>query len=411
MKIIVVNDYAERSAGGASAVAIAQAESMAKRGHEVHFLSALPGPRAVRNGVQYEDCDQHDILGNPNRLQAMALGIWNPITRRRLSELISRLGTTDLVCHVHSWTKSLSSSVIPAAREHGVPILFTLHDSFVACPTGSLYDFQLREPCKLQPMSLRCMVTHCDPRNRAHKLWRVLRQAVQSRIGDLPGSIDRLMAVSTFSRKLLSPYVPDHVPFVVVPSAISMPRWTPVPLDQREGAAFVGRLSPEKGALLYAAACREGGISPYILGSGDLADQVRELCPDARISGWLEQSELRRRLASARLLVLPTRAYEAQPLSVLEAAALGVPFVVSAHCAASDYVRDSGGGLLLHTDNPAELAELMNRLLTDDALAEELGRNAYNWFWSSDFADSTALDDLLEQQYRAARDAADARAS
>ncbi len=401
MKILVVNDYANRGAGGASMVALAQAEAMATRGHDVTFFSATAGPRSTVNGVRFVDCDQHDMLGHPNRFVAAGQGIWNFKVQRHLAQLIEQLGSSNLVCHLHSWSKALSSSVIPTIREYRVPIVCTLHDSFVACPNGGFYDYRRGEPCTLKPMSMSCISRNCDSRQYGHKLWRVGRQWVQSRIGHLPGGVDRLLAVSEFSQRLLAPHVPAGIPFIVVPTPISIPRSEPLPVSARSDAVFVGRLSPEKGVTLYAHACRAARIAPLVLGDGALAEEMRTICADARISGWLDSTSLRERLATARVMVLPTRAYEAQPLSVLESAALGVPFIVSAHCAAADYVRESQGGLLLDSDDPAELAALMRRLLDDDALATRLGDNAYSWFWSSLFSKIDALDDLLEQQYRA----------
>ncbi len=400
MKLLVINDYAE-PAGGASMVAIMQAEAMAARGHEVVLFSAVSGAQLQRNGVRYVGCAQHDLLTHPQRAVAAMQGIWNRSVAAKLRQLLVELGDDGWIAHLHSWSKALSSSVLPVLRQAGVPIVCTLHDSFVACPNGGFYDYRRGETCARMPMSLSCIACNCDARNYGHKLWRLGRQVVQRQIGGLPAGIDRFITVSDFSRRLLAPYLPATVPVTVVSTPIVMPQQSPLPRAERTGAVFVGRMAPEKGVSLYVGACQRAAVTPQFLGDGELAAWVREQHGEVDISGWLSVPALRQRLASALLLVFPTRAYEAQPLSVLEAAALGVPFIVSAHCAAAEYVRASDGGLLLQSDSPDELAALMRRVMDDREEWSRLSANAYRWFWASEYAQPEPLYRRLEQEYRA----------
>ncbi len=383
-------------------VAIMQAEAMAARGHEVVLFSAVPGEHSRLNGVRYVHCSQQDLLSHPQRAAAAVQGIWNAQAAAHLQHLISEIGSQGLVAHLHSWSKALSTSVLPVLRKAGIPIVCTLHDSFVACPNGGFFDYRESRPCTRMPMSLSCMKCNCDARNYGHKLWRLGRQWVQQHVGGLPEGIDRFIVVSEFSHRLLAPYLPANTPVSVVSTPIEMQRTPPLSLVERKDTVFVGRMAPEKGVSLYVDACREAGLAPRFLGDGELAPWVRKHSPSADISGWLPVGEMRARLQRAQLLAFPTRAYEAQPLSVLEAAALGVPFIVSAHCAASDYVRASGGGLLLNSDDPLELAQLMRSLLDDPGEMKRLGDNAHRWFWASEYANAARLFSRLEAEYLAA---------
>lgn len=74
------------------------------------------------------------------------------------------------------------------------------------------------------------------------------------------------------------------------------------------------------------------------------------------------------------MLVLPSRAYENQPLAILEGMAAGVPVVASAHSGIPELVEHETNGLLVAPGDAGALADALRRLLDDPATAAELGR-------------------------------------
>ena len=117
---------------------------------------------------------------------------------------------------------------------------------------------------------------------------------------------------------------------------------------------FVGRLSPEKGAALFAEAANRAGLSPTFIGDGPIADELKARYPKARFLGWLPPDEVRRHMRAARALIFPSLWYEGQPLTVLEAKAMGTPVVVSDICAGREEIED---GVVAEGD----LREMMDR--------------------------------------------------
>jgi glycosyltransferase involved in cell wall biosynthesis len=71
---------------------------------------------------------------------------------------------------------------------------------------------------------------------------------------------------------------------------------------------------------------------------------------------------------------VPTVYRESKGLSVLEALANAVPLVQPAHGAFPELIEDTGGGLLFEPHNAASLAERLQQLALDRALADQLGR-------------------------------------
>ncbi|MEW6742165.1 MAG: glycosyltransferase family 4 protein [Planctomycetota bacterium] len=78
-------------------------------------------------------------------------------------------------------------------------------------------------------------------------------------------------------------------------------------------------------------------------------------------------------LRSLSVLSVPSTFGEAFGLFVLEALATGVPVVQPRSGAFSELIEATGGGLLCAPADPASLAQCLEKLLLDPALAQELG--------------------------------------
>ena len=100
-------------------------------------------------------------------------------------------------------------------------------------------------------------------------------------------------------------------------------------------------------------------------------------------------------MTHARALVMPALWYETQGLVVEEAAALGVPSVVSDGCAASEAVLHGETGLHFRLGSVTELAAALRRLVDDTTLAPRLGQCAYDRFWRDPPTLASHAQDLL----------------
>ncbi|MNC69194.1 Glycosyl transferases group 1 [compost metagenome] len=68
---------------------------------------------------------------------------------------------------------------------------------------------------------------------------------------------------------------------------------------------------------------------------------------------------------------------------VAEAAALGVPCIVSDSCAGRDFVDNGNTGLWFNGGNRDSLANAISRLKNDPVFAKKLGETAYSKYWKS----------------------------
>jgi glycosyltransferase involved in cell wall biosynthesis len=381
--IIVVNDFAHVE-GGASQVAIASAVGLANQGHQVTYLSAV-GPVASElrdSPVRVLLTGQHAIGNDPSRIRAGIQGLWNTKSGRLLETILTERDPLHTIVHLHGWTKALSSSVVRVALRRGAQIVCTLNDYFTACPNGAFLDYPKAEVCTRKPLGASCLITQCDNRGYSHKVWRVLRQAVQRRCGMLPQSIQHFINVSDFSLNILRPYLPQGANVYAVPNIIEVPQQSPVNVRTNVAYTMVGRLSREKGPISFAEAAASGPFHAVFVGEGDCRESVQRICPKAEITGWRSRPQVIERLRQARALVFPSLWYEAQPLAIREAAALGVPAIVSDRCAGRDDVVDGVTGLWFRGGDSDDLIRQMRRM-QDDALVQRMGEAAYNRYWAN----------------------------
>lgn len=200
----------------------------------------------------------------------------------------------------------------------------------------------------------------------------------------------KLVAVGSQVRDdLLSARIGRPDQYVVVPPGVELPA-PPVRATAREAlgidpgaqvVTFVARLTaikrPERFievAHLLSQRCPDALF--VVAGGGELLDELRGLAAPlgrrVRFLGWRPDVEV---VYAASDVVVLTSDNEGMPVSLIEAATLGIPAVASRVGSVSEVVVDGETGLLAGTD-PGDLASAVERLLGEHTLREEMGRAA-----------------------------------
>ena len=393
--VVVLNDSGYIN-GGASKVAIESAYGLSERGHRVIFFAAV-GPvdeRLLRAGVEVICLEQQVSRDNPNPFKGAIHNLWNGAASRALFEILSRLPPQETIVHVHGWCKALSPSCLWAVRRSGLATVVTIHDYFLACPNGGLFDYQSRKSCPLKPMSLACVTHHCDKQSYLMKVFRVLRQVVQNGAIGRPAAPWHFAAVSKFALDKIGPFLPAWAPRSVLHNPVDLARLAPAEPAKSDMFLAVGRLSPEKGMVEFAEAAKRAGVRAAIVGSGESAAAVAAANPSLEILGWLEHGASMKKIGEARALVFPSLWPETLGLTPLEASAQGVPAVISRETGASDWIVDGQNGLHVPGGDVAALVDRLTRLKNDDALVARLGRAAYDTYWAAAPTLQTHVTDL-----------------
>lgn len=369
--------------GGASRVAIDEAVGLSERGVRVTFLGATgPVGPELRNSRVTTICLNQPQLADFASQPGVALqGLWNIAAARRMRAILAGHDPSRTIVHLHGYTKSLTTSPLRAAACAGFAVVATLHDYFSMCPSGNYYDYVREAPCRLRPLSARCVTTNCDKHRYLHKLYRVARGTLQHWPGGMPGSIADFIALSAGSEALLRPQLPARARIHWLPNIIDVDRAAPVDAGANSALTFVGRLDPEKGVLALLRAAELTGVSVVFVGDGPLRPAV-EACGRHRVTGWQDSAGVRASLRAARCLVFPSQWHETFGVVVSEAAAHGVPAIVSDVSGAAERVQDGVTGMVFAGGNIPALAACLAKT-RDSALMTRIGLNTYQDFWSA----------------------------
>ena len=400
MNVIIINDTAHLN-GGAAKVAIEEAAGLAECGHHIYFVCAVQpvAQKLIHPNITVSSTEQHDLISNPNRLEAFAQGWWNGKAARLTRQLLSSLRKSETVIHLHVWSRALSVSPVRAALDSEFPVITTLHDFGLACPGATFFNHPRQEICHLRAMSCACVLTNCDTRSYTQKLWRVGRQIIQEQIGRAPAKMTHVIVHSQLAHETMRPYLPPECTIHSLPIYVDGTQHSPAHPEASDSLVYLGRLVREKGVLLAARAAAAEDIPLTFVGSGPLAEEIQAAYPKSVITGWVDQANSVQYLRKARALIFPSLWYETFGLVVLEAAAHGIPSVVPDTSAARDLVIDGVTGLHFKSGDESDLRARMRQLQNGD-LVRTLGRAAYDSFWASEHCSLDTHISSLEAIYR-----------
>ena len=381
LTVVICVDHASVT-GGQAKVAFDSALGLKAAGHRpILFTSAGPVSEELKaSGLEVICLQQDDLVGNSSKIGAAVQGIWNARAAEALGALLKDCPRDRTVVHVHGWAKALSPSIARPIAASGLPSVYTIHEYFLFCPNGGFYNYQSGEVCTLKPLSMSCWATHCDSQSYARKIWRNVRLSFAREGVGLQKVFSDFICISKLQAEIVAPHLPEGIRLHAVSNPIAAERLGPKPEPASGSFVFVGRISPEKGPLLFAEAARQAGVTPVFVGDGPFADKLREAYPEAKVLGWQKPEQARAALRNARALVFPSLWYEGQPLTVLEAKAMGTPVIVSDVCAGREEIVDGETGLWFKSGDAADLARAIGAMQSD-ALVSKLSAAAYSAYW------------------------------
>ena len=148
-------------------------------------------------------------------------------------------------------------------------------------------------------------------------------------------------------------------------------------LDWHKGFDTVIRALPAVRAAHPNARYAIGGVGEARSYLERLAAEL-QLGDAVRFLGFVPEADLPALYNTADVFALVSRRYdllvEGFGIAVMEASASGVPVVAGREAGLIDAVRDGETGLLVDPYNPAAVAEGLNRLLSDSALRQRMGK-------------------------------------
>lgn len=381
MRILHVNKFLYRR-GGAESYML-----------DLAALQDAAGHTTATFGMQHPDNPPHRYqahlppylelnpppAGLAARARATGRMLWSPAAAAGLARVVADFHPD--VVHLHNIYEHLSPSVLRPVLRAGVPMVMTLHDYKLACPTYQLLAGG--SPCEacLGGGFHNAVLRRCKNGSAVHSAVAAVETAAHRWSGAYR-PVARFICPSRFmATKMAEAGVfPDRL--VVVPHFAEVA--TVATKTQAGGdVLFAGRLSPEKGVdtLIEAVATAGPGVRVDIAGDGPerprLEALAQRLAPDrVRFLGQVAKAALHDRIRASGVVVVPSRWYENQPMIVLEAFACGVPVVATTLGGLPELVEAEVDGFLVPPQDPAALGATLTRAQGDPALLLALGTAA-----------------------------------
>lgn len=363
-RIVIVNDES-RARGGATVLALRAARDLVARGHEVVWLAGDSGdsPELAALGVEVVALGARALLETPRGRAAMT-GIHNAAARNMVADFVANRDTPGTIYHVHAWSQILSPSVFAALSPVAGRTLIHAHDLFLACPNGMFMDYRRDEVCTRVPLSPACLVTHCDKRSYAHKLWRVARQKALWRAMAPFGAWGGILVLHPDMKPRLARAGFSQDGMITLRNPVQPYTARRIRAEANRGVVYVGRLEADKGVGELAAAASRAGVDLTLVGDGAMRADLAARHPDVHITGWVDSAGIGAHVTGARALVMPSRHPEPFALVIAEAAASGLPVLVSDTALMAREVAEAGLGFSFDIFAPEGLEAALRRIAT-----------------------------------------------
>jgi glycosyltransferase involved in cell wall biosynthesis len=364
LKILLLHNSYKQS-GGEDLVVQRESSLLAAAGHHV--------------STYFRDNGEIDERSLVRKIATGTKAVWAEDSYRQLSAILRR-EKPDLA-HFHNTFPLISPSAYYACHRARVPVVQTLHNYRLFCPAGTFFrSGGICEECLEH--SLWHSVKHgCYRDSCAGTAAVALMLAAHRTFGTWKNAVNCFIAVSEFVRgKFVAGGLPPCRVFL-------KPNFVHPDPDERSTpgsyAAFVGRLSAEKGlrTLIAAWANLENRIPLIIVGDGPLRAELerdalrRGLCK-VRFDGYLPEKKTLAVMKGARFLVFPSEWYETFGMAVIEAFACGVPVICPRLGAMQDLVADSRTGLFYDPGDFVDLSAKVDWAWTHTQELAEMGRAA-----------------------------------
>lgn len=377
LRVLQVDKFLRRY-GGAATYMLDLGRLLTERGHKVEFFS-VDDDRNL--DATYEDLFPRVPSYDPPpeglgaKIRAGANMFWSRQAARAMDEVLDDF-RPDIV-HLHNIYHQLSPSILRPIAGREIPMVMTLHDFKLICPTYRLHDGGSSCEACVTGGFHNAVIRRCRGGSIINSALLAAETASHRRLGAYD-PVDRLICPSRFLLDKLVEGGIDRSRLLHIPNFTTV---DPVTEPHPPGPAVlsVGRLSQEKGIDTLIEACAIAPAVPLrIAGTGPLDEPLRRRAATVGADtttflGQLERDRVIDEIDRARVVVFPARGYENMPLAIMEAMSRARPVIVTDIGGSPELVEGDNGGLTVRPEDPVALRAAIDKF-HDVEFARRVGR-------------------------------------
>ncbi|MGV3706113.1 MAG: WecB/TagA/CpsF family glycosyltransferase [Arcticibacter sp.] len=302
------------------------------------------------------------------------------------------------VIHIHNWHFAASPILIRAAKKLKIPVVVTLHNYRLLCPSATLFHNG-----KLFTESLKEHFPWKAISNKVYRdswlqtFWLAGITYWHKRLKTWQ-SVDRYITLNEFSKQLFlkSDLHLKESQIDVKANFVSDSGYN---VKQRESYyLYVGRLSPEKGLPTLLAAFSNTSYKIRIVGDGPLRKNVEQAAKENENITYLgacSNESIRSLMKSANALIFPSIWFEGMPMTILEAFSTGTFVIGSKLGAMESLIADDYNGYLFTPGDILSLRANIARWESLDSLSRSIRSIHARQTYESHYTPENNLNKLL----------------
>ncbi len=268
------------------------------------------------------------------------------------------------VVHIHNWHYASGPIIIQAAKKRGIPVVVTIHNYRLLCPSGSLMnDGKVFLDSTYVRFPWSAVFRKVFRNSYLMTFWLGFIVWFHKKIGTW-NLVDRYIVLTDFVKHLYvsSSLGIDSFKYSVKPNFVN--RFQPKDVERQSHYLYIGRLSKEKGAEIMLSAFQGSKHRIRIAGEGTLTDMVRESSKkfvNIEYLGVLDREDIRREIQECTALLFPSIWYEPFGMVLIEAFALGCPVIASNIGSPTELVKDGRDGMHFEAGNCKALSDTLDK--------------------------------------------------
>lgn len=376
MKILEINKYFYRK-GGSEAYFFNIIELLESHDHEIGHFSM----KHERNQPSiYSDFFVDEVNYEHQTLLEKVIGVkkilYSNEANTNLRLLLEEIKPD--VAHLHNVYHQLPLSIIIELKKQGIPIILTAHDYKLICPAYSLYsNNQVCEKCKGHKY-YRCLTNRCMKDSLTGSAVCTLEMYLHHGLKTFL-KIDRVITPSQFQQNKFIEFGYPADKIIQLYNFVDLEAYE-ANYHNEDYFLYFGRISSEKGIMTLLKAMKQVKKSRLlIVGDGPMKEKCEMFArtnalENVEFLGYKSGDALKKIISNAKFITINSELYENNPMTVIEAMALGKGIIGSRIGGIPELIQENISGYLYEAGNENDLAQKINWMLEDETIITNFGK-------------------------------------
>jgi glycosyltransferase involved in cell wall biosynthesis len=379
MKILLINKFLYPK-GGDAICTLTTGDILKQNDHSVCFwgMAHPDNPDYPFKKHFVPQIDYENSRGLLTKMKTAANILYSLQSKKNLCAMLKNFHP-DLI-HLNNFAHQISPSILDVIKAHRIPTVMTMHDYKMVCPAYKLLcKNEICEKCR-EGRYYHCFLNRCTKDSAFKSMVNVAEMYLHHNLLRIYDKIDIYISPSRFlKKKVVEMGLSGEIAYL--PNCVDLSKFEHRPHCQENSIVYVGRLSHEKGVETLMDAVKGIDVKLKIIGDGPLSGylrekRVREGIQNVIFLGYRDSQRLHDEIRSSMFLVIPSEWYENNPMSVIEAFALGKPVAGSRIGGIPELVQDGKTGITFSPGNVTDLHNKILFMLKNEQKLEEMGQAA-----------------------------------